>query len=261
MKPGKALLATVVVPLLIAAQACAGNDSCRYSAEREADIDSNGASRVEVFAFAGDLKVLPAQGSAVTARGRACAATQADLQQTLLQAKRDGDVIRVFVEVPDRADDSGSGNTSMDLEVRIPADLPVTVTDTSGQATIEGVRVTEVTDTSGDLLIRDIQSSVEIRDSSGDLRVENAAAGVTITDSSGGIEILGAGEVLIRSDSSGDIAIERVTGNVLIENDSSGDIAISDVGRNFELLADSSGRVLVSDVGGNVSLPPYKHSQ
>lgn len=261
MKPGKASLLAFLAPPLIAAQACAGNDNCRYSAERQASIDVGNAARLEVFAFAGDLKVLPAQDAVVTARGRACAASRAQLEQTLLQAKRDGDVIRIFVEVPDAGNLSGNVNSSLDLEVRIPADLPVTVTDTSGQATIEGVRVTDVTDTSGDLVIRDVGSSVEIRDSSGDLRVENALDAVTITDSSGDIKVIGAGEVLVRSDSSGDIAIERVTGSVRIENDSSGDIAISGVGRDFELLADSSGEVHFSDVAGRVSLPHYKQQE
>jgi hypothetical protein len=78
---------------------------------------------------------------------------------------------------------------------------------------------------------------------------------VQVTDSSGDIVIKGAREVVIPSDSSGSIRITGVTGDVRIENDSSGDVSVADIGGAFELVADSSGDVTVSDVKGQVSLP------
>jgi DUF4097 and DUF4098 domain-containing protein YvlB len=243
---------------LTASQTLAWGGNCKHSAERQAGIDRGDASRVEVFAFGGALKVLPASGSTIQANGRACASSERYLEQTVVSAIREGDVIRVFVEVPQDMHGFGNVYATLDLTVKIPADIPVSVTDTSGDATIEDVHVTRVTDTSGDLLIRRARSDVEIRDSSGELKVEGATGKVSITDSSGDITIDDAAEVLIRSDSSGNIRIAGITGSVLIENDSSGDITVSKVGHDVTLLADSSGDVRVTDVGGQVSLPHYK---
>ena len=86
--------------------------------------------------------------------------------------------------------------------------------------------------------------------------VEDAAGRVQVTDSSGDVVIRGAREVVVPSDSSGSIRITQVTGNVRIENDSSGDVSVSDIGGAFELVADSSGDVAVSDVKGTVTVPP-----
>jgi virulence-associated protein VagC len=258
MTPRKLSLIAATALLMAAAQAGAWGNSCKHSAQREASIERGDAARVEVIAFGGDLLIEPASGPTIQAQGRACASSKDYLEQTNIRAIRDNDVIRVFVEVPQNMSGIGNAYATQELSVKIPPAMPVSVTDTSGDATIDGVAVVSVTDTSGDLLIRHVQTDVEIRDSSGQLRVEDAAAKVAITDSSGDIAIDGAREVLIRSDSSGDIRIEGVSGNVLIENDSSGDITVEDVGGDMTLLADSSGEVRIGEVRGKVSVPHYK---
>ena len=231
---------------------------CKYSADRRAELDAAGAERLEIVARAGDLKVEPGPGAAVTASGRACASSEQFLEQTQIRTQRDGSVLRVFVQVPDEMKGVGIFYASLDLTVRVPGSLPVSITDTSGDITVEQVRVTAITDSSGDMLLRGSQGDVELNDSSGDLRVENAEGAVTITDSSGDIHVDRAGSVRIRTDSSGDITIRAIAGDVLIERDSSGDISVADVGGRMELVADSSGSVHVADVKGNVSLPPNK---
>ena len=246
-----ALLALLVLPL----PALAGDSDCRYGADRRASLDTAGASRVEIMARAGDLRVQPARTSTLSAGGRACASSQEFLDQTLLHVRRDGEVVRVHVQVPEEMKGIGVFYARLDLTVDVPAGLPVDVTDSSGDMTLEGVRVATVRDSSGDIEARGLVGDVAIEDSSGDIRIEDAAGVVRVTDSSGDVVIRGAGGVHVTLDSSGDIDVDRVSGNVRIDRDSSGDIRIAGVGGNVEVLADGSGEVRVTAVKGTVRLP------
>lgn len=230
---------------------------CKFNADREASIDTTGAERVEIIARGGDLHVRPVQGGRLQASGKACASREEYLAQTQVHARRQGQVVQVFVQVPEEMQGVGVFYATIDLDVQVPGYLPVDVTDTSGDTTIDRVRLARLTDSSGDILLRDLPSDVEISDSSGDIRVENSAGRVTVTDSSGDIVVRGAREVLITSDSSGDIDIERVAENVRIENDSSGDIEIAGIGRDVAVLVDSSGDRRISQVKGSVTVPAH----
>ena len=255
MTPTAIRLIAIVTLLALPLPALAWDMDCKFTAERRGSIDTSGAERVEILARAGDLAVRPATGSTVSAEGRACASSQAFLDQTQLHVRRTGNVIQVYVQVPDEMKGIGIFYASLDLQVQVPAGLPVQVTDSSGDMTLDGVRVVRVQDSSGDILARRTAADLEIEDSSGDIRVEDAAGAVRVSDSSGDIVIRGARSVTIPRDSSGDIVIERVAGNVSIEQDSSGDISVSGVGGNVELLADGSGQVRVTNVKGTVRVP------
>src|SRR5262245_33424420 len=231
-------------------------DNCRFTAERETTVDTSGAARIEIAARAGDLALQPSKTRVLAANGRACASSEEILSQINVRTRRDGDTIRVYVEIPDPLEGPGDQYAWLDLGVAVPASIPVTLTDSSGDMTVDGVQVERLTDSSGDITIRHVPTDIEIGDSSGDIRVEDAAGRVQVTDSSGDIVIRGAREVVIPSDSSGSIRITHVTGNVRIDNDSSGDVSVADIGGAFELVADSSGDVTVSDVKGQVTLPP-----
>ena len=230
-------------------------DDCKFTAEREASVDTSGATRIEIAARAGGLAIRPSSTKVLAANGRACASSEEILSQVNLRARRSGEVVRVYVEVPDPLE-GFNAYAWLDLGVAVPAGIPVTLTDSSGDMTIDDVQVERLTDSSGDIIARNLPVDVEIGDSSGDIRIEDAAGSVQITDSSGDIVVEGAREVVIPSDSSGSIRITRVSGDVRIDNDSSGDVSVADIGGAFVLSADSSGDVTVSDVKGQVTLPP-----
>ena len=255
MKTASLRLAALLALLALPVTAFALDRDCRYTADRKASIDTTGAARIEIMARAGDLVVRPASGPVLTAGGRACASNQAFLDQTQLHVQRQGDVVQVHVQVPEEMKGIGLLYATLDLTVSVPGGLPVEVTDSSGDMTLESVRVTKVLDSSGDITARGLASDVEIEDSSGDIRVEDAAGMVRVTDSSGDVVIRGAGSVHVLLDSSGDVDVDRVSGNVRIDRDSSGDIRITGVGGNVEVLADGSGEVRVTAVKGTVRLP------
>jgi len=246
-------LALLLAPLLPAPASAWGD--CKFTAERTASVDTSGVARIEIAARAGDLALRASSTKVLAENGRACASSEEILSQINVQARRNGDIVRVYVEVPDPSEGLGNAYASLDLGIAVPAGIPVTLTDSSGDMTIDDVQVERLTDSSGDITVRNLPADVEIGDSSGDIRIENAAGRVQVTDSSGDIVIKGAREVVIPSDSSGSIRITGVIGDVRIDNDSSGDVSVADIGGAFELVADSSGDVTVSDVKGQVSLP------
>jgi hypothetical protein len=209
--------------------AAAWGSDCKFTAVRSASADTRGVERVEIFARAGDLTVKPATGTMLSATGRACASNEKYLEQTQVKLRREGDVLQVHVQVPEDMQGIGIFYASLDLNVALPATLPVEITDSSGDMTLEGVRVTRVLDSSGDILARGLPGDVEIEDSSGDISVLDQAGAVRISDSSGDIVVRGAREVLIPRDSSGDIRIEQIAGSVRIEQDSSGEVRVSSV--------------------------------
>ena len=221
----------LVIATLLALPATAGawGSDCKFGADRTASLDTRGVERVEILARAGDLTVKPATGSAVSASGRACASSEKFLEQTQIELRRDGDVLQVLVQVPENMQGIGIIYASLDLTVAVPAALPVEVTDSSGDMTLDAVRVTRITDSSGDILAKGLPGDVEIEDSSGDITVQQAAGAVRIADSSGDIIVRGARDVLIPRDSSGDISIAQVSGNVRIDQDSSGQVQVSGV--------------------------------
>lgn len=254
MTPKIARLFAAVALLALPLTAFSWED-CKFSAERKGGIDTTGAARVEIRARAGDLTVRPASGTALGAAGRACASRQEFLDQTQLHVKREGDVIQVHVQTPENMSGIGIFYAYLDLQVVVPEGLPVEITDSSGDMSLEGVRVVRITDSSGDITARRLPDDIEINDSSGDVRVEDAAGAVRVEDSSGDIVIRGAGSVHVPRDSSGDMNIERVAGDVRIDQDSSGDVFVSGVGGDVEFIADGSGVVRVTDVRGTVRLP------
>jgi hypothetical protein len=217
--PVQRTVGTALCVLSLVSTAACANEDCKYSADRSAKLDVTGVERIEIVARGGKLSVRPGAASSIQARGKACASSEEYLAQTQLQARREGSVARIFVQVPDEMYGIGMHYATLDLTVEVPASLPVEITDTSGDMTVENVQVTK------------------------------------ITDSSGNIYVAGAKDVNVRQDSSGDIRIERISGSVRIDNDSSGSIAIAGVGHDVEIVADSSGMVDVDDVKVTVRSP------
>jgi len=254
--PARYLVAPVLLALLFAAESAAAWDNdCKFSAQRESRLDLSGVERVEISARAGDLKVSAGSANNLLASGRACASSEALLNQSLLHVRRNGNVAEVVVQLPDEMKGIGTFYAWLDLKVTVPADVPVQILDSSGDIELRDVNVTQLTDSSGDIVASRLKGDITINDSSGDVRLDDTAGRVTITDSSGDIVIHGARDVVIPVDSSGDIDVERISGSVRIDRDSSGDIKIADVGGNVDVLADSSGKVQIAQVKGTVKVP------
>ncbi len=240
-----------VLGLFAAAAAHAQWNGCKVSADRSGQLDLAGIEKVVIRAGAGDLRVTgSASASRIEASGKACASSQEMLDQTLLSVRRDGNTATIETTMPDRND----GHSSIDLGVALPSNLPVEAQDSSGDASLRGLKSLSIQDSSGDLEIESIAEAARVRDSSGDIEIEKAGS-VRLEDSSGDIEVEEIrGDVEVTSDSSGEIRIEEIGGKVHIAQDSSGGIHIEKVKGNVTIDTDSSGAIVVDTIGGDFTV-------
>ncbi len=233
-------------------------DWCERSRELAREMSLDGVQRIEVVAVSVDLIVRGKPGlSRVQASGEACVRREdADrIDEIEIVEEREGGTLRVIAEVPYiKGEDWRIGG--LDLDVIVPSELPVSVTDTSGDMEVQDVYSLELTDSSGDVTIRDVATSVHIdQDSSGDLDIRDVGDLSIDADSSGDIEILRAATVNIGKDSSGGIYVRDVAGDLRIGRDSSGSIDVVNIGGNFTVERDTSGGIEYEDVLGEVRIP------
>jgi hypothetical protein len=213
-------------------------DDCAHEAQREAVLDAGGARSVRVEADGGGLRIEGRTGqTSVEARGTACASSEQVLGQIRLHATRQGDVIVVKVEIPERSSWGWHEQAVLDLTVTLPRMMPLEVNDGSGAAEIAHV---------GPLRLRDGSGEITVTDVTGDVRIE---------DGSGSIEVSGVTGNVRLSDGSGSIGVRDVGGSVTVDRDGSGGIDIARVKGDFTVASDGSGGIEHRDVAGQVRIP------
>ena len=205
---------------------------------RGARVDARGASRIVIVGRAGWLRVEGKAGTTeVVAEGTARAPRQDLLDEIKLTGTREGDVVRMVVEMPDMKhrdwDSSWDSGPALDLTIAVPATIPVEIEDSSGDLRVIGTAALDIDDHSGDVEIADVTGAVRVKDGSGGVEVQNVRGDVTIDD--------GSGEIDVRD----------VTGSVTVR-DGSGSIAARGVGGTVQVLRDGSGGIRVVDVGGDL---------
>ena len=174
---------------------------------------------IEILATSGELEVRGGKNDGVVVvTGRACTDEKENLDSVQIIMQRIDNRLQIIADVPYREDDEWRVG-SLDLEIDLPSNLPITVSDSSGNLTIRGV------------------ASLELSDSSGD------------------IDIDGAESVTIDQDTSGNINIRNVRTNVSIGTDSSGAIRVNGVGGDFTVAQDTSGGIKIRDVAGAIHVP------
>lgn len=239
--------------LIVAAAVPARADDCDYEAQREATIDAAGASLIEIEAHAGSLVVEGREGlGQVEAHGKACSSRESLLDEVRIVTRRSGDRVRIIAEIPESR---FFDQARLDLEVAVPADVPLRIDDGSGEMRVRGVATTEIDDGSGDIDVEGVAGDLAIDDGSGEIRVREVAGEVRIEDGSGEIVVRRAGSVTIDEDGSGSIDIADVDGDVTVREDGSGSIDVADVGGDFTVRDDGSGGIRHRGVAGRVSLP------
>ena len=229
---------------------------CRFSSDRAANF-SGTIKKVVISAGEGSLKVSGA-ASGVNAKGRACASAESILSKITLESRREGDVVYLTVAIGS----AGMGNmfsfnkyASLDLDITVPKTAELNITDTGGDIELSDVGRTQITDDSGDLLLKNINGDLDVTDESGEMRIMSVAGRVTVKDGTGGIDIEDVrSDVKIISDGAGDMSIVKVTGNVDVVEDGSGDIVIREVGGNVVIGKDGSGDIKVTEVQGKFSV-------
>ena len=219
-----------------------------YTARRDTTVDARGASRIEVEAHAGSLRIVGVSGlGEVRVRGTAHASDRELLDEIRLVARREGSVVVVRADIPERGRTWRAGwndayYRGLDLVIEVPAGIAARVEDSSGDVAIRGVGALELLDSSGSIEVEDV-ASARIDDSSGEIRVRNVRGDVELRDGSGSIEV------------------EDTRGAVIVARDGSGGVSARRVGGDFVVEQGRASRISYSEVRGRVDIPEDRRSR
>ena len=250
--------AIVLGMLLTAASAQAdwfGGD-CDQKLPRRLTTPSAGVERIVIVGRAGSLKVEGRPGvSEIVASGTACSSDDEFLQDMNLVASKRGGELRIEAKIPERHVMFGSFSAALDFTVIVPANVPLSIEDGSGETEILNVAGMDIEDGSGDLTIKGVRGDLRVTDGSGSLEIEDVSGSVRVEDGSGEMDIRRVDGSVTIEDGSGSIDVRNVKRDVVIEEDGSGSIDVSDVGGNFTVRDDGSGGISHDRVAGRVQLP------
>ncbi|MFK8053456.1 MAG: hypothetical protein AB8F65_10835 [Woeseiaceae bacterium] len=231
--------ASLIFTALILMTAANADDNCRHRMDIFEEVQLDGISEIVVDAGAGKLIVVGEPGvTQVQIDGVACATDEDDLKQISVKSTRDGETLVLRTEIPRPAKSwMGSKYARLDLELNVPDNLPIRVTDTSGSLKVSDVAAVAIEDGSGSIQVQDVSGDVEI-----------------ISDGSGSISVVRSGSVHITEDGSGSITAAQIENDVYVGRDGSGSISAKDVGGNFIVKSDGSGSVSHRRVAGAVKI-------
>ena len=234
--------------------------SCKYEAPRSLRLDLAGVRGVQIDVNNQSLHLTGStSATGLVLDGRACASEQAALAGLTVTQRRAGDQLVLELAAGGNyrmGSLFGSSYDSLEVNVQLPASLPVTLRVGSGDATVSGVRQLQGQVGSGDLHVSRVAEKFSASVGSGDIDVGDIGSLQLGSVGSGDFKADGIrGDASIGSIGSGDVTLRRVGGSVHADTLGSGDLSVSDVGGDFSLRAKGSGDVSQSAVKGKLSVP------
>ncbi len=140
----------------------------------------------------------------------------------------------------------------IDLEVRMPKELKLSIDDGSGSIRVSDISAdVKIEDGSGSIKINNIKGNLKIDDGSGSITAKNIDGHVNIEDSSGEIDVETVKGHVDVDDSSGSIKIRNISGSVTVD-DGSGSIYIDGVEQDVVIKDAGSGGIKIKNVKGKV---------
>lgn len=251
----RAALALFLLPLSAVA-----HDDCRFRASRDIDADVSGVRSVRFIANAYELDVSgKASAQRVSGKGVACASSQAALDALEVAQEKRGDTLVVELRNRNAGGASWGQDTSLKLDVTVPARLPVSVAVGSGEATVHDTAALDGNVGSGHLEARDIHGSVSGSVGSGEAKVERADAIDMRSVGSGELTVVDiSGDARVGTLGSGELSLERVGADVSIGTVGSGSAQVRSVKGGLHVRTVGSGDVSYHDIGGRVDVPPER---
>ena len=228
----------IATSLLLAGMSTAA--AADYVENRDLDANIDDGDTLMIVAGAGTLDVVGVDGTdKVTVKATIVIPDSSEAkgkkiiaEDLTLDLEQSGDTVTLTSKFDSSFWSGSSGR--VDLEVRAPRGVNVTIDDGSGSMDVAGFQAdVKIDDGSGSIDVRDV-GNLEVNDGSGSIDVDGVAGDVYIDDGSGGITVDGVG------------------GTVRID-DGSGSIRVTDVAKDLILLDDGSGSFKYSDVRGTVS--------
>jgi Putative adhesin len=254
---------------------------CRYSAERKMDIDPAGLKTLALALSSSDLHATGVDGiSKIEVRGKACASDESWLANLDLQQERAGDKVTVSPKPRDGKNIysmMGSTYAYIDIEVRMPKNLPLEINSASGDAKIADVAAVTFDTSSGDMQVDRVAGAVDVKLGSGDvvadtvgsLTIDRTGSGdVQASHVRGAVKVghVGSGDLTfkdvqngvdVESIGSGDLVVDRAGGDVTVGSVGSGDVTVDDITGAFTVGHAGSGDIHHHNVTGKVAIPKH----
>ncbi|GLQ49590.1 DUF4097 family beta strand repeat-containing protein [Dyella flava] len=248
----------VLLPLLLISLTAAA-DECRYSAPRNLHDDLSGVRGVQIELHSHDMHLIGSgSSSSLELTGRACASSQSALDNLQVSSHREGDQLIIDVGGKSAINISlfGVSYEELDLQIQLPATMPVSVNDGSGDAYISGLAQLDVQTGSGDLHISNISGAVSVVTGSGDVDIAEIGSLRAGSVGSGDLKARSIkSDVHIGSVGSGDVELDQVGGSVDVGTLGSGDLTVSNVRGDLTVGAKGSGDVTHRNIGGKINVP------
>ncbi len=244
LAPARALRAVAGVALVLF---CAGAARAYEREETfQKTIPLEGAKRISVTNAQGDVKVIGEKGRTSIAceyvkhvRGKR--QDEADRLFALMDVSvtREGTLLTIAARYPEetRAGARGVlsllmahyGGLSVDLNVTVPADLPLKVVTASGDVQVASMSgEVEIASASGDIEATGI-GILKAGVSSGDMTISSVAGKATLGSASGDIEAHQIGGDAAVQSASGDMQLSAIGGDLTVSS-TSGDVEVEGVG-------------------------------
>ncbi|WP_329742611.1 DUF4097 family beta strand repeat-containing protein [Dyella sp. A6] len=250
----------LVLALLLLPLTALAASPCTYSSPRTLKLDLAGIHGVRVDVGSQNVHVHGSGNvTGLQLDGRACASDKASLDKLRVTSRRDGD--QLIIEVGQRSgwfnmSLFGSSYAYLDVNLQLPASMPVTLEVGSGDADATGLQQLVGHVGSGDLHVHDLAGTLTASVGSGDI----------VADHIGGLDMhaVGSGDVKVRdvrgeasvgSLGSGDVKLEEIGGSVHVGSLGSGDLTVRDVQGDLSLDTRGSGDVDYSGIKGKTSVP------
>lgn len=266
----------ILVPLLLLSSPFAMAGDCKFSAERNVDIDAAGLQGLRIELGSSDLNVQgDSAATRIEVRGRACASEQAWLDELQIEQSRQDN--KAVVKTAQRPSHFGFGRSYayIDYVIRVPANLAIEVNSGSGDTRAANIASLDYRSGSGDLNLDRVPGPVSVTVGSGDVvashlggfKLGHAGSGdMRISDVQSDVTIghVGSGDLTfsnvrgsVRADSigSGDFVADNIGGDVYVGSIGSGDVTVRTITGNLTVRSAGSGTVHHSGVGGKVDVP------
>jgi DUF4097 and DUF4098 domain-containing protein YvlB len=217
-------------------------DDIELTLEENITLNVDSINALDVDVGSGSLKVYGKEDlNEIQANAEIFTSENLDYTFTLI---KQGDAAKLVAQ-----HDASSGvflgkNPRINLVVYVPKALIINIEDTSGDLIVADLdNDLSLNDSSGDIIVRNIKGNVDIDDRSGDISINEVQGALWVDDSSGDIDInFTKGNVVI-DDNSGGLFIQETYGDIRVE-DNSGDINI----------VDTQGSISIDDGSGDISI-------
>ncbi|MGC1548392.1 MAG: DUF4097 family beta strand repeat-containing protein [Rhodanobacter sp.] len=250
---------TFILALLLLPLTAAVADECEHQASRNLNVDLAGVRGVQIQTHSYDLHL---NGSGSTKNleltGRACASSEELLSKLEVTQRREGD--QLIIDTGSRSGFDlnlfGVSYAYLDLQLQLPANIPVTLDVGSGEVHASGLQQLTGRVSSGDFKVSGITGQLSASVGSGDVEVNDIGSLNLGSVGSGDFKAENIhGDARVGSVGSGDVELRQVGGSVRVDTLGSGDLTVKDVRGDFSVGAKGSGDVNHSGIGGKVSVP------